>query len=392
MINDSISYQGRERGPGIMTVETSGIPPVLSSATLDRLRADPLRSWSHIFEHEGVADEMQKLFGHEDQTLIRPVYEVALNEKKIIAGSIMIYAHILKIDPLVARRLAAIGQFSWGVIKAYDNILDGSLKRNGSPTHLVKEGLAKSLRSSVSALLAVQKETMMDSNFSLDFLGMADDSMAADTAMSEFTWDTPLAEYIPVMKQMNKAFSWFPEVLGKLSGQDKAGKAFSDFQANLLCLVQINNYIKNLILPVSDDEPGSDLAINISPVLNTLRRFFTRSKTFDRERKFIERIVAAERKNAFLNREGMPDNSKRMKDIMAVLKIWNEHRVTAHLALAPHAESIYSAASNSLDNGFASLTFPLNKNIDENSTVKNFLRENLQAVYKQFYTTMFSEN
>ncbi len=392
MINQPISYPGSERGPGIMIAETVGRSPVLAPATLDRLRADPLRSWGYIFDHEGVAEEMQKLFGRDDQLLIRPVYEAAKGEKiKKMADFIMIYAHILKIDPSVARRLAATGLFGWGVIKAYDNILDGSFIRSGIPTQLAQDGLAKSLRSSVSALLAVQKETMKDSGFALDFLEMADESMAGDTAMSELNWETPLEAYFPIMEQMNNAFSLFPKVLGKISGQEKAGLAFSAFQANLLTLVQINNDIKNLMLPPADDEPGIDLASKIPTVLNTLRRFYTRSKTFDYERKFIERVVANERRSVLLNREVM--NRQRKQDVMAVLKIWNKYRETALLALCPYVDSITSGAANSLMDGFANLAYPLDPiNRFENTIFQNLFMANLLAINGQFYSFMFSEN
>ncbi len=392
MLDSLVSLPNRERDMGIMPAEATGKSTVLTVATVDRLRVDPLKSWGYIFDREGVAEEMKKLFGRDDQVLIRPVYEAAIGEKvKKMADFIMIYAHILKIDPIVARRIAATGQFAWGVIKAYDNILDGSFIRNGKPTQLAKDGLAKSLRSSVSALLAVQTETMKDSSFAQEVLEMFDKSMDADTRMSEFDWNTPLEAYFPTMEQMNEAFSWFPKVLGKISGQEKAGLAFSVFQANLLTLIQINNDIKNLMLPPADEEPGIDLAAKIPSVLNSLRRFFTRSKTFDYERELIERVVANERKSAFLNREGM--NDKRRKDVMAVLKIWNDHRKTALLALYPYVESLTSGATKSLLVGFDYLyqsTEPYNSY--ENTIFKNFLLENLLAIKGQFYNFMFPKN
>lgn len=215
------------------------------------------RFFEDVFEMEGIRAEMENLFGGDE--IIRPIFEIAMRERKAIPGLVMLTAHVLAYDLEKAKRLAAISQFAWGMIVAYDDVTDNHHVRKGKETLVASRGQVVALDITMLSLGAVLEWTLGDKKLGERFLGMLKSTCSGDIASRELTWDDPPERYVQVMGDLVAAFSWFPEYIGEQTGLPTVGRNFAQFLRHTHVIGQMNNDIEDIEPPTGKHETGSDI-------------------------------------------------------------------------------------------------------------------------------------
>ena len=346
-------------------------PVIINENTIKEIQvadaADLSNFWQEIFEKEGVKEAMKDLFG--ENIDLRPVYETALSERKVIPASLMMIAEALGLDREEAQILAALSQFSWGMIVSYDNVVDGHKFRKGKATQVANDGVPIALDITMLSLAGILKRTLHNSELVENFLEMLNFSCKGDLISRRLDWDDSTDLYEESMAGLTKAFSWFPQYIGNRVGLVEAGQNFAAFLADLHSLGQLNNDIEDIDPPPMKHEEGNDVGKRITLFWKILMDL-PNSQVLEHEEQLIRRV--------FAYKNGSEEAAK--EDIAKVLAIGKRCKAEVLARMEQIVQWVYKEAGRHLELAFDSLPV-----MDQrNQTYKNIFANTLEIVRRNF--------
>lgn len=297
-------------------------PEVIPFDILTRPIKDSDQFWKTVFTETGVAKEMEDLFSGKGKEDIEAVYEVATSERKEIAGLVMLFADALGYDPQKAKKLAAIAQFSRGVIACFDDIQDNHLERRGRQTMVAKEGRDIALNRTMLALSSALKQVIgfdpQDKLMEEQFNSMLLSSCQGDLRSRKLNWKTVLKGHRRAAEKMDNVFSWFIRYIGLKTGYTEESKHFTHLIKNyhfvLKSINDLNDFSKE-----STHEIGNDILYGyINPFWDQVRRLVPADT-----REMIERVFA---KGRLRRLKGTPSDIIEDPEIMEIAAIGRVYR------------------------------------------------------------------
>ncbi len=239
-------------------------PAVISSEVLAEAMKYPDQSREIIFKKAGVKGVMESLFTGEGREEIRPVYDRTLDNEKDAAVSVMLIADILGYPPDMARRLAAIAQFIWGLEDCWDARQDKHPKKRGRIAIGVERGPDVEFDITMLALSEVLKNVFghdpADKRLENEINAMLSSSCRGDLMSREgISWETAVEDYNAAMKMLDQALSCFPKYMGEKTGLMETGLSLSLFLEHFHAIGKVLNDIGDVDPAVHKHEPGNDI-------------------------------------------------------------------------------------------------------------------------------------
>lgn len=321
-------------------------PALITTETLRVAKKNPSSFWTCVFDRE-IRPTMERLFTGEQAAPFRPIYEGALRENLLHPVMLLMFTHMFGLDEYQARSLVAINFMAWGAVKGLDEIVDDEQIRKGVPTPLATSGLSDALEASLLAFGDVLGKTFHDRALGAAFVNVLTATCRADMEARQFSWDTPVAEQIRIMEQINLAGSWFPSYLGDRMGLPEVGRYLAAFNRFHTILIELAGDVRD-IAPVNiTAESGRDYGTKLTLPLQILVEVAQKE-----DATFIRTFFDQER---IRKRNRLPEQKNTAKNRMKVLQIGQTYRGVVIARLAPIVASLHGQAERSLMLGFARL-------------------------------------
>ncbi len=222
----------------------------------------PADLWEQVYAQHNIQTAVNSLLGNNDEQS-NSIRESLTRERKVIPGLVLLTAQALGLEHEQAVDLAARAFFSWGVILAFDNILDGHKTRKGLATDVALSGKEISLDRTMISLFEFTRQSLGNSHLTDRMLEMLRNSFTGELESRKLGWNDPIETYLQASEKMVSAFSWFGQYIGEVTGRPDAGEALGAFFANINTLGQISNDFEDLS-PGSKHETLADPVSRIS--------------------------------------------------------------------------------------------------------------------------------
>ncbi|OGG16657.1 hypothetical protein A3D78_07700 [Candidatus Gottesmanbacteria bacterium RIFCSPHIGHO2_02_FULL_39_14] len=343
---------------------------VIAVETIRDAEADPDNFWEIIFDRE-IANTLKRLFTGKGMEKLKDNYEAAMAENKQKPDLFLMLAHSFGLPKKIAQILAATNHMAFGgALKPIDQIIDREHQRKGKQSMLAKNGLSRTLNSSLRTIVKVLKSTLDDQDLSEKFLDMLDISAEADEDSRNLTWESTPEEHFRVMYGINTAFSWFVEYFGNKTGLKDAGNYLSKYHANYLGLLyEIVCDIEDVMPQKITAESGKDYGTKITLPL-TIMVNLTENELPDKLKpqlkddiEFIKNFFEQEKNRKSKSLEQITGDAK--NDLIKALNIGQKYRkyIVAKLLALPQLQKIYLQSHYFLKLGFDS--FPVKDELNK---------------------------
>lgn len=338
--------------------------------------------WQHVFDQTDGKNALFDIYNRaEDKEAISPFYQNALTERKQIYGNLLFLAYAMGYPLDKARKLAAVAQFMWGVIREFGNLVHHHEEIKLRPTLIKTDGYPDAISKSMSALIHVLKEAFTDigdPQLAFDLMVMFDTTFKKEREFRHAGWDKDISHDFKLSRWYNSAFSWFARFLGRKTGNPRAGERLLGYYLHFQTMLQVGgNDFEDLNPGIKHDQAGNDVGTRITPLLRAIVSL-SDEVVPPEKKQLLKTVCEAERVRRMFPGRWRTDREQAQFD--EALELCREHIHAAALVLTPDMDQEYRRAIACLNGGFGLLDKDL-----RNQSIKQFLLDNVNLARAMFY-------